>query len=135
MVSGCTSLNCGNFGHCLEDVQCRDDDDCTNSHPHCVCDSNHRGNKCQCESCRQGRVNTTCTTMRRAYGDARLHVGSDTFTYGVLGSSCGVDVKCMSIKTKYDSYCSFRVDCDESCMKRLLQPSMWPVGILVRSFV
>ena len=37
----------------------------------------------------------------------------------------------MSIKTKYDSCCSFRVDCGESCMKRLLQLSVWPVGILV----
>ena len=62
--------------------------------------------------------NTSASTVRRHIKD-----------------SCGVDVKCMSIKTKYDSYCSFRVDCDESCMKRLLQPSMWPVGILVRSFV
>ena len=51
--------------------------------------------------------NTSASTVRRHIKD-----------------SCGVDVKCMSIKTKYDSYCSFKVDCDESCMKRLLQPSV-----------
>ena len=62
--------------------------------------------------------NTSASTVRRHIKD-----------------SCGVDVKCMSIKTKFDTYCSFRVDCDASCMKRLLQPSVWPMGILVRSFV
>ena len=51
-----------------------------------------------------------------------------------IKDSCDVTVTCVSIKTKFDSYCSFRVFA-EANLERLLTPSVWPSGILVREFV
>ena len=51
-----------------------------------------------------------------------------------IKDSCDVTVTCVSIKTKFDSYCSFRVFA-EANLERLLTPSVWPSGVLVREFV
>ena len=45
-----------------------------------------------------------------------------------------VTVTCAAVKTKFDSYCSFRVFADAN-LERLLTPSVWPSGVLVREFV
>ena len=47
---------------------------------------------------------------------------------------CGVNAKCFAIKTKYDTYSSFRVLTD-SHLDKLLEPSIWPAGVLIRDFV
>ena len=47
---------------------------------------------------------------------------------------CGVNAKCFAIKTKYDTYSSFRVLAD-SHLDKLLEPSIWPAGVLIRAFV
>ena len=51
-----------------------------------------------------------------------------------IKDSCDVTVTCVSIKTKFDSYCSFRVFA-EANVERLLTPSVWPSGVLVHEFV
>ena len=51
-----------------------------------------------------------------------------------IKDSCDVTVTCVSIETKFDSYCSFRVFA-EANLERLLTPSVWPSGVLVREFV
>ena len=51
-----------------------------------------------------------------------------------IKDSCDVTVTCAAIKTKFDSYCSFRVFADAN-LERLLTPSVWPSGVLVREFV
>ena len=51
-----------------------------------------------------------------------------------IKDSCDVTVTCVSIKTKFDSYCSFRVFAGAN-LERLLTPSVWPSGVLVREFV
>ena len=47
---------------------------------------------------------------------------------------CGVNAKCFAIKTKYDTYSSFRVLAD-SHLDKLLEPSIWPAGVLIRDFL
>ena len=47
---------------------------------------------------------------------------------------CGVNAKCYAIKTKFDSYSSFRVLADAH-LEKLLEPSIWPAGVLIRDFV
>ena len=47
---------------------------------------------------------------------------------------CGVNAKCFAIKTKCDTYSSFRVLAD-SHLDKLLEPSIWPAGVLIRDFV
>ena len=51
-----------------------------------------------------------------------------------IKDTCNVTAKCVAIKTKYDSYCSFRVLSD-SHLDRLLDHSVWPKGVLVRDFI
>ena len=51
-----------------------------------------------------------------------------------IKESCDVTAKYVAIKTKYDSYCSFRVFAD-SHLDRLLESSGWPMGVLVRDFI
>ena len=43
-------------------------------------------------------------------------------------------LKCYAIKTKFDSYSSFRVLADAH-LEKLLEPSIWPAGVLIRDFV
>ena len=51
-----------------------------------------------------------------------------------IKESCNITAHCVAIKTKYDSYCSFRVFA-ESNLDQLLDSSVWPTGVLVRDFV
>ena len=51
-----------------------------------------------------------------------------------IKESCNITAHCVAIKTKYDSYCSFRVFA-ESNLNRLLDSSVWPTGVLVRDFI
>ena len=51
-----------------------------------------------------------------------------------IKESCNITAHCVAIKTKYDSYCSFRVFA-ESNLDRLLDSSVWPTGVLVRDFI
>ena len=52
----------------------------------------------------------------------------------ILNAICGVNAKCYAIKTKFDSYSSFRVLADAH-LEKLLEPSIWPAGVLIRDFV
>ena len=51
-----------------------------------------------------------------------------------IKESCNITAHCVAIKTKYDSYCSFRVFA-ESNLDQLLDSSVWPTGVLVRDFI
>jgi hypothetical protein len=45
------------------------------------------------------------------------------------------DVECTQLKTRYASYKSFKVSVPSSSEKDTLNPSFWPNGVLVRSFI
>ena len=47
---------------------------------------------------------------------------------------CGVNAKCYAIKTKFVTYSSFRVLADAH-LEKLLDPSIWPAGVLIRDFI
>ena len=57
-------------------------------------------------------------------------------SYSVVNPAAfnGVNAKCFAIKTKHDTYSSFRVLADGH-LDKLLEPSIWPAGVLIRDFV
>jgi hypothetical protein len=46
----------------------------------------------------------------------------------------GAVVECSQLRTKYDSYSSFFVKCDEDMQQRLMKSNYWPQGVMVRQF-
>ena len=47
----------------------------------------------------------------------------------------GIRCQCEPIQTKYDSYTSFCIRLNPSLHRRLLNPTVWPTGTLVREFL
>jgi hypothetical protein len=49
--------------------------------------------------------------------------------------SCfGIDTQCEQLQTRYDSYASFKVVVNVKYVDKLLDPVMWPAGVMVRKF-
>ena len=45
------------------------------------------------------------------------------------------DFECEKLKTKYNTYCSFRVILPQKVMESVLNESFWPSGTLVKEFL
>ena len=92
-----------------------------------------------------GRQSATCC-IQVAQRHGRQSVMGSLFISRVAGNTsasslrryikdcCGVNAKCCAIKTKFDTYSSFRVLADAH-LEKLLEPSIWPAGVLIRDFV
>ena len=92
-----------------------------------------------------GRQDATCA-IQAAQRHGRQSVTGGLFVSRVAANTsasslrryikdcCGVNAKCYAIKTKFDSYSSFRVLADAH-LEKLLEPSIWPAGVLIRDFV
>ena len=46
----------------------------------------------------------------------------------------GRDTRPEQLQTKYDSFCSFYIRCDERLKATLLAPTSWPTGVMVKPF-
>lgn len=64
---------------------------------------------------------------------------SSNTTPGIIGNfvkrHTGIDAKITKLKTKYDWYNSFQIECDAKDYNRLLDADLWPKGLLVKPFI
>lgn len=52
------------------------------------------------------------------------------FVDQIISNSCEVE----KLNTRYDSYSSFRITCEEKYNDKVLDPDMWEEGVLIRKF-
>lgn len=67
---------------------------------------------------------------------SRLHPDVTKETVEQFLARANVDnFDCEKLKTRYETYCSFKITLTENFVSTVLDPSFWPVGTLVKRFV
>ena len=83
------------------------------------------------------RTQGNITKERKAVGIfiTRLHPRPSATTVDAhVRDETGCIVKCERLVTKYDTYSSFCVRCNDSIAQKLLDPTIWPKGAMVKRY-
>jgi hypothetical protein len=80
-------------------------------------------------------VKSTPRTSTAAAFVTRLSPGtSEAEMCDYVRSKFGIDTRCEQLETRYDTYASFKVVVNAKFVDKLIDPIMWPAGVMVRKF-